>query len=31
MGGRITAISLEHQKRITRFIEQQAAVNLTAV
>jgi hypothetical protein len=31
MGGRITAISLEHQKRITRFIEQQTAVNLTAV
>jgi hypothetical protein len=31
MGGRITAISLEHQKRITRFIEQHAALNLTAV
>ncbi len=31
MGGRITAISLEHQKRITRFIEQHAAVNLMAV
>lgn len=31
VGGRITAISLEHQKHITRFIEQQAAVNLTAM
>lgn len=31
MGGRISAISLEHQKRISRFIEQHAAVNLMAV
>lgn len=31
MGGRITAISFEHQKHITRFIEHHAAVNLTAM
>jgi hypothetical protein len=31
VGGRITAISLEHQKRIARYIEQHASVNLMAV
>ncbi len=31
MGGRITTISLEDQKRITRFIEQHTVVNLMAV